>query len=61
MDDTWLTDSEHIREELETLTNQLTQLQKMITAKKIILSGQEVMDAYYQSIDSTNQDQRFYL
>jgi hypothetical protein len=52
--------SEDIRQELDRLTEQLTQIQKMINAKKIILAAQEVMDAYYLHNDTTDQDLRYY-
>lgn len=61
MDETSGLDSEHIKQELQILTDKLTQLSKMIECKKILLSGAQIWEAYAESIDAIDQDQRYYL
>lgn len=53
--------SEALKEELETLSNQRNQISRMIECKKMILASQQVMEGFYESIDAITQDHRYYL
>jgi len=61
MEDSSDPNSEAIKQELASLTYKLNQLSRMIEAKKILLSGLQITEGFYESIDAITQDIRFYL